>query len=52
MLTALRAPEVKSALARHDSVDIGSTPAELAASIRSTMELTASLARMIGIKPE
>jgi tripartite-type tricarboxylate transporter receptor subunit TctC len=52
MLSALRSPEAKAALEQNVAVDIGSTPAELTGMIRADLELSAALAKAIGIKPE
>ena len=52
LIKALEAPEVRSNFENGYMRVIGSTPEELAASIKSDIELTAGLVKLIGLKPE
>jgi tripartite-type tricarboxylate transporter receptor subunit TctC len=52
MRNAMRSPEARATLERNDTIDISGPPSELAGFIRTDMELSAALAKAIGIKPE
>jgi tripartite-type tricarboxylate transporter receptor subunit TctC len=52
MRKAMVSPDIVAALDRNDSIDISGPASELAASVRSTYELSAKLAKAIGLKPE
>jgi tripartite-type tricarboxylate transporter receptor subunit TctC len=52
MLAALRTPEIKDVLARNDSIDIGSSPDELAGLVSEGLEIAAEMTKRLGIKPE
>jgi tripartite-type tricarboxylate transporter receptor subunit TctC len=52
MRNAMRAPDIRATLDRNDSIDISGPASELAASVKSTYELSAKLAKTIGLKPE
>jgi tripartite-type tricarboxylate transporter receptor subunit TctC len=52
MLAALRAPEIRDVLARNDSVDIGSTPDELAGLVSEGLDIAGDMTNRLGIKPE
>jgi tripartite-type tricarboxylate transporter receptor subunit TctC len=52
MRKAMASPDIVATLDRNDSLDISGPASELAASVRSTYELSAKLAKSIGLKPE
>jgi tripartite-type tricarboxylate transporter receptor subunit TctC len=52
MRKAMASPDIQATLDRNDSIDISGPASDLAASVRSTFELSAKLAKSIGIKPE
>ena len=49
---ALNAPEVRSAIEQTTTMIIGGSPAELAATMKSDLEITAQLVKALGLQPE